>query len=405
MVTDLENDDRKDAIMTRRQLYLATSIFMLPVVASAQPINGLYVGLGAGVDWHGDQRSVAGNTPSLSIALPGQPLNIIGQGGLGKASVGYGFGNGLRAELEGSYRQNPVVKNVTGPVYDGDERQYSAMINAYYDFDLGLFLKPFVGAGAGVTVITWKPVNRIFNFVGCCGYFGSPVDYGANKVDVTNLANDSGTSYSVQAMAGFSFPIAAVPGLSMSAEYRYFAAPHKVTFKNLLTIKPETGNGPTQVGWGSTTYSGHTDQSLVFGLTYAFDTARVAAPAAAAVPAPAPATIPAVQPARSYLVFFDWDKADLTARAKQIIAEAAQSSAKTNTTRIAVAGHADTSGTAGYNQGLSMKRAEAVAAELVKDGVARTAISISAFGSTKLLVPTAAGVREPQNRRVEIVLK
>jgi outer membrane protein OmpA-like peptidoglycan-associated protein len=45
-----------------------------------------------------------------------------------------------------------------------------------------------------------------------------------------------------------------------------------------------------------------------------------------------------------------------------------------------------------------------VAAELVAHGVAKQAIDIQAFGDTKPLVPTAAGVREPQNRRVEIVL-
>jgi len=70
-----------------------------------------------------------------------------------------------------------------------------------------------------------------------------------------------------------------------------------------------------------------------------------------------------------------------------------------------VAGHADRSGTPQYNQGLSMRRAQAVAAELVRLGVKQQAIAISAFGDTRPLVPTAAGVREPQNRRVEIVLK
>ena len=104
-------------------------------------------------------------------------------------------------------------------------------------------------------------------------------------------------------------------------------------------------------------------------------------------------------------MFFDWDKADLTARAQQIIAEAARNATKVGSTRIDVAGHADKSGTAAYNQTLSLKRANNVAAELVRLGVAKTAISITAFGDTKPLVPTADGVREPQNRRVEIVLK
>jgi OOP family OmpA-OmpF porin len=54
---------------------------------------------------------------------------------------------------------------------------------------------------------------------------------------------------------------------------------------------------------------------------------------------------------------------------------------------------------------LSVRRAQAVAAELVKDGVPRNAISIQGFGETHLLVQTDDNVREPQNRRVEILIK
>ena len=74
-------------------------------------------------------------------------------------------------------------------------------------------------------------------------------------------------------------------------------------------------------------------------------------------------------------------------------------------TRIAVNGYTDTSGTPGYNQKLSIRRADAVAGELVRDGVPRNVISIQGFGETHLLVPTGANVREPQNRRVEIVIQ
>jgi outer membrane protein OmpA-like peptidoglycan-associated protein len=117
------------------------------------------------------------------------------------------------------------------------------------------------------------------------------------------------------------------------------------------------------------------------------------------VAAPAPA------PARSYLVFFDWDKATLTDRARQIVKEAADNSTRVQVTRIEVNGYTDTSGTPQYNQGLSVRRAQAVANELVRDGVPKDIISIQGFGETHLLVPTGPNVREPQNRRVEIVLQ
>jgi outer membrane protein OmpA-like peptidoglycan-associated protein len=105
------------------------------------------------------------------------------------------------------------------------------------------------------------------------------------------------------------------------------------------------------------------------------------------------------------LVFFDWSKADLTDRARQIIGEAAAARSSTGVTRIEVNGFTDRSGPASYNMGLSQRRANAVAAELVRRGVPRNEIVTRGFGEENNLVPTADGVREPQNRRVEIILK
>jgi len=104
-------------------------------------------------------------------------------------------------------------------------------------------------------------------------------------------------------------------------------------------------------------------------------------------------------------VFFDWDRADLTERARQIVAEAAQASTHVQTTRIEVNGYTDLSGTPSYNQQLSVRRAKSVETELVRDGVAASEIAIKGFGESNPLVQTAKGVREPQNRRVEIILR
>ncbi len=70
-------------------------------------------------------------------------------------------------------------------------------------------------------------------------------------------------------------------------------------------------------------------------------------------------------------MFFYWDKADLTERARQIVAEAAANAHKLPLTRIEVDGYTDTSGTHRYNQRLSIRRAKAVADELERDGVPR----------------------------------
>jgi outer membrane protein OmpA-like peptidoglycan-associated protein len=277
------------------------------------------------------------------------------------------------------------------------------MLNGLYDIELGLPVKPFVGAGAGFSIISWNPVNRTLNNIICCRpFFGatSPVFGADNPIDVTNDARDADIVASVQIMAGVSYEIPGVPGLSLNVQYRWFDAPHNIQISNFLTLTPINGKGPVLTGQGATTYSGHIDQSVIFGLTYAFNRPPPRSPVAVT-----PVAVPPSPVSRSYLVFFDWDKAVLTDRARQIVAEAAAASTKVQVTRIEVNGYTDTSGTPTYNQGMSVRRAEAVAAELVKDGVPKNEIAIMGYGETHLLVPTAVGVREPQNRRVEIILK
>ncbi|HEX4504612.1 MAG TPA: OmpA family protein, partial [Alphaproteobacteria bacterium] len=139
-----------------------------------------------------------------------------------------------------------------------------------------------------------------------------------------------------------------------------------------------------------------------FNLKYQFS--EPSAPAAAPTaytPPPAHPVAPAVS--RSYLVFFDFNKSDLTGQATQIVDQAASNAGPAHVTRLTVTGHTDTVGSDAYNMRLSRRRAESVAARLEKDGIASSEIEIVAKGKRDLLVPTADGVREPQNRRVQIV--
>jgi hypothetical protein len=118
---------------------------------------------------------------------------------------------------------------------------------------------------------------------------------------------------------------------------------------------------------------------------------------AATTPPPPPPPAP-----KSFMVFFDWDKANLSPQALSTIKQAADSFKASGTARITATGHTDTSGTPQYNMALSLRRAESVKGALVKEGVAPTAIAVIGRGEANLLVPTPDGVREPQNRRVEI---
>ena len=122
-------------------------------------------------------------------------------------------------------------------------------------------------------------------------------------------------------------------------------------------------------------------------------------------PPPPPPPPPVAAAPTSYMVFFDWDRSNLSQQAVQTIGQAAAAYKARGSARITATGHTDTSGPESYNMALSLRRANAVKDALVRDGVPATAISVVGKGETNLLVPTGDGVREPQNRRVEIIIQ
>lgn len=127
----------------------------------------------------------------------------------------------------------------------------------------------------------------------------------------------------------------------------------------------------------------------------------------AACDEPAPATAPPPPPPpapQSFMVFFDWDSAKLNPQATSVIGQAAAAYKTKGSARITATGHTDTTGSEAYNMALSLRRANAVKDSLVQQGVPATAIAVVGRGMQGLLVPTGPNVREPQNRRVEIVI-
>ena len=123
----------------------------------------------------------------------------------------------------------------------------------------------------------------------------------------------------------------------------------------------------------------------------------------ASLEAPPPPPPPPPETTR-FWVFFDFNDTRLSDRGQRILAEAAASALRLNPDVIQIDGHDDTSQTRDRAQTLSQRRADVVANELVRLGLSRHRIRIQAFGKTSPIVPTADGVREPQNRRVEIFL-
>jgi hypothetical protein len=108
--------------------------------------------------------------------------------------------------------------------------------------------------------------------------------------------------------------------------------------------------------------------------------------------------------APTFMVFFDWDSSRLSPASLNVITQAVTAFRSTGNARVTATGHTDTSGSDTYNMALSLRRANAVKNEMVRQGVPADAIAVVGKGESQLLVPTGDNVREPQNRRVEIVV-
>ncbi|WP_267397640.1 OmpA family protein, partial [Sphingomonas sp. GC_Shp_5] len=103
-----------------------------------------------------------------------------------------------------------------------------------------------------------------------------------------------------------------------------------------------------------------------------------------------------------FIVFFEWDKSDITPEASSILDNAVTQYQSCGNAQVMLAGHADKSGSASYNVGLSQRRADSVKAYLTSHAIPDGSISTEAFGESRPRVETADGVREVQNRRVEV---
>jgi OOP family OmpA-OmpF porin len=355
--------------------------FAAPAFGQANAVaSGPYVSLGGGVGFNDSL-----DAHQSGFAGAAHDTWKLDAGGAGEVSLGWAFDDGLRLEGEADLLTNKV-RGVTGepaPVRAGGlDSKFGGFVNLMYDFRLGLPIVPYLGVGIGGQAIEHDSFN-----VSTPGFmFPEPVR-GHQVVG----------DFAYQGIAGIAYPVGFLPGLSLTAEYR---------FLGLLDPQPsfrfagfDGGESPSDIG--SVRFSSDYTQSVMLGLRYV-----LFAPRGAAMPpgAPSAGEPPVEAPSRTYLVFFDWDRADLTARARQIVAEAASASAHVRTTRIEVNGYTDLSGSSDYNKRLSVRRGESVAAELVRDGVAREEITVTGYGEAAPLVATAKGVREPQNRRVEIIL-
>jgi OOP family OmpA-OmpF porin len=312
-----------------------------------------------------------------------------------------------RLEEEYSYRRNGLSSfgAFFGPninrAFEGERVTHSIMTNVIYDFVVGWPVTPHIGFGIGavdnVDSISLNPVTlnglgrtTVSTPAGVAGVIGATTPFPNPTIGGTFLKG-SQWNFGYQAIAGFRYDIN--PLLAFDLDYRYQATTSPTFTNKGVAPFPPFGFPPGTVKYTS----GYNTQNIVASLTMKFG-APPPAPPPPAPPAPPPPPTHQV-----YLVFFDWDKYNITPEGQQIIQLAANQYHSGGHVTLQVTGYTDTSGSAGYNQRLSERRANAVAAALERLGVPRSDMVVAGRGMNDLRVPTPPGVREPQNRRVEIV--
>jgi outer membrane protein OmpA-like peptidoglycan-associated protein len=341
----------------------AAAITLAAVIAifigSARAQN-FYLGGEAGWSALNDQTDRIGGVPPLHARYD--------SGYAVGARAGYEMGP-WRFEEEYVYRNNGLnhldVAGFNVPGVSGSREAHAIMTNVLYDIDMGRFnltwpVTPHIGAGIGAVDIIDQARVR----------------------GVGQIFNNSDWELGYQAIAGIRYNVS--PNLAIDLDYRYFATTD-ATFRV-----------PRAPGIRYT--SGYDTHNLMASLVY-----RFGPPPAPPIVAPPASPAPPVAQRQVFLVFFDWDRSVITPQGMAVVRQAADAFRAGAPVQLQVTGYTDRSGSPGYNQRLSERRANAVADALSRLGVPRNQMAVSGRGENDNRVPTAPGVREPQNRRVEIV--
>ncbi len=376
----------------KKYLYITTVSLAALTCGAVQAEENWYVGIEGGLNFAEKSNLNGGNTPLLGKASHEDGYVF---GGV----LGYDFG-GVRLEGELARRHNGVDKysfsndggigvaagvgslNGVTDADDGSARVTSGMINVLFDMGKDWAITPYAGAGFGA----------------------AKVKYNDFSIGAANFVDDSDTVFAYQLIAGLSKAIS--KQVDISLDYRYFA----------------TDDPNVRDGLGRRLDADYSAHTVMLGLRYKFgmkaekvaatpEPVRVAQPvepepAPYVEPTPAPEVVAQIEPAVGpYVVYFEWDDASISADAAATIAEAAEAAKSDENVAIVLKGHADTSGPAVYNDKLSARRAAAVKARLVTEGVTSSSIETRAYGEEELPVPTSDGVRERANRQVQILLE
>lgn len=362
------------------------------VAPAANAYEGLYGAIGAGLTYMVPDLDFESRDPAVALF----DSDIDYKNGIGVyTSLGYAYSNNWRTELEFSYRANDV-RHLTGDglgfsgwpegTLNGEVKSYSFMANLIYDLgSRANTVTPYVGVGIGLSRV--KAEIDGLNPVAAFGLTTIAID-------------DADLNFAYQGIAGLAFRLA--DNLFFDVSYRYFAS-----------LEPDfVGTLAGSASGFETDYRSH---NVFAGLRWNFGSAPApvriqykdcwdgsSVPVTAECPPQLVERQAAVADPINVVVYFDYDKSNLTPEAASLIREAANRARAGNINRVRVEGNTDTSGSATYNMALSQRRANVVRDALIANGVPANTIETVAFGQTNLAKPTPDGVREPLNRRTEV---
>lgn len=383
---------------------VALLVCVSPAGAQAPPgtvsWDGPYVGLGVGGEWgrlHGN--ATAAGTPAGAVAgSPAVPGSTVGLGGTdttvtGGGQVGYNYQlpNNIVLGIEGDIRGGgPETGRTLGGLpagfpnfAAGDHFHASSDWNASIRGRVGYAFDQWLLYATGGVAFANLNMNA---------------NYAARTIGGVAVPSHSSSDSSLMigSTVGGGVEYAVTPNISVGGEYRYTDYGNET-----LHVGPVASATGTRATLATTPVHGHIgleDNTAMLKVNYHFGAPPPPPPAMpAAMPAPPPPAAPKV-----FIVFFDWDKDTVTPQGHQIIEQAANAYRSGAPVQIQVTGYTDRSGSPSYNQRLSERRANNVAKALTALGVPRNQMTVSGHGENDNRVPTADGVREPQNRRVEI---
>ncbi|HEY6816753.1 MAG TPA: OmpA family protein [Croceibacterium sp.] len=306
----------------------------------------------------------------------------------GALFVGYDLG-AFRLEAEVSYKAADLenysstiaLPSTTAPHPPGDydaggsASALSFMLNGMLDFGDDDGISGFVGGGIGYAKVRVSDLHP--------------------EVNEGIFLDDDDSAFAWQVLAGVRAALS--EDVDLTAKYRFFNV-----------------NGLSFEGFAGDQFEGRfRSHSILGGITFNFGAPEPPPPPPPPPPSPPPvprpvaAVAPPPPPAPQcnrgpFIVYFDWDRDDITPQAATILDNAATAYASCGQAQVIMAGHADKTGSAEYNMGLAGRRANNVRSYMAGRGIPEGRITTRSFGEEQPRVPTADGVNEVQNRRVEV---